>query len=181
MVPRIQSLPLVWPPIYCTFCFQSNPLKYDFYVNTPIQNGADILTCYLSPHKMVCPMYLVAQSCLTLCDTKDYSPPGSSVQGDSPGKNTGGGCHFLLQPVPLQQLMNSPLQCAWTNEPPGYCFAIVHDWIFCLTCSPPPKPSPSIRSISTAAFFYEVFSFFLIFLLPFWDLELCYVKVKKCF
>ena len=30
-----------------------------------------------------------AQSCLTLCDPMDYSPPGFSVHGDSPGKNTG--------------------------------------------------------------------------------------------
>ena len=29
------------------------------------------------------------QSCPTLCDTMDFSPPGSSVHGDSPGKNTG--------------------------------------------------------------------------------------------
>ena len=34
-------------------------------------------------------MCLVAQSCLTLCDPMDCSPPGSSVHGDSPGKNTG--------------------------------------------------------------------------------------------
>ena len=26
----------------------------------------------------------------------DCNPPGSSVHGDSPGKNTGVGCHFLL-------------------------------------------------------------------------------------
>ena len=36
------------------------------------------------------------QSCPTLCDPIDSSPPGSSVPG-SPGKNTGVGCHFLLQ------------------------------------------------------------------------------------
>ena len=29
----------------------------------------------------------------------DYSPPGSSVHGDSPGKNTGGGCLSLLQGI----------------------------------------------------------------------------------
>ena len=34
---------------------------------------------------------LFAQSRLTLCDPMDYSPPGSSVHGDSPGKNTGVG------------------------------------------------------------------------------------------
>ena len=39
---------------------------------------------------------LVAQSRLTLSDPMDYSPPGSSVLGDSPGKITGMGCHALL-------------------------------------------------------------------------------------
>ena len=41
----------------------------------------------------------VAQSCLTLCDPMDCSPPGSSVHGLSPGKNTGVGCHALLQGI----------------------------------------------------------------------------------
>ena len=40
---------------------------------------------------------LVAQLCLTLCDPMDLSPPGSSAHRDSPGKNTGVGCHALLQ------------------------------------------------------------------------------------
>ena len=40
---------------------------------------------------------LVTQSCPTLCNPMDYSPPGSSVHGDSPGKNTGVGCHALLK------------------------------------------------------------------------------------
>ena len=35
---------------------------------------------------------LVTQSCLTLCDPMDCSPPGSSVHGDSPAKNTEVGC-----------------------------------------------------------------------------------------
>ena len=35
---------------------------------------------------------LVAQLCLTLCDPMDCSPPGSSVHGDSPGKDTAVGC-----------------------------------------------------------------------------------------
>jgi len=39
---------------------------------------------------------LVAQSCLTLCSPMDCSPPGSSVHGDSPGKNTEMGCHSLF-------------------------------------------------------------------------------------
>ena len=34
-----------------------------------------------------------------LCDRGDCSPPGSSVRGDSPGKNTGVGCYALLQEI----------------------------------------------------------------------------------
>ena len=37
------------------------------------------------------------QSCLTLCDPIDGSPPGSPCPWDSPGKSTGVGCHCLLQ------------------------------------------------------------------------------------
>ena len=37
------------------------------------------------------------QSCPTLRDLMDCRPPGSSVPGDSPGKNTGVDCHALLQ------------------------------------------------------------------------------------
>ena len=39
---------------------------------------------------------LVAKSCPTLCNPVDCSPPGSSVHGDSPGRRTGVGFHFLL-------------------------------------------------------------------------------------
>ena len=55
---------------------------------------------------------LVAQSCLTLCDLMDCSPLGSSVHGDSPGKNTGVGCHALLQGIfPTQGLNPGLLHC----------------------------------------------------------------------
>ena len=36
----------------------------------------------------------------------DRSPPGSSVHGDSPGKNTGVICHALLQGIFLTQGSN---------------------------------------------------------------------------
>ena len=48
---------------------------------------------------VVCAVCLVTQSYPTLCDPMDCSPPGSSVHGDSPGKNTGVGCHALLQGI----------------------------------------------------------------------------------
>ena len=42
---------------------------------------------------------LAAQQCPTLCDPMDFNPPGSSVLGDSPSKNTGVGFHALLQGI----------------------------------------------------------------------------------
>ena len=42
---------------------------------------------------------LVTQLCPTLCNTIDCSTPGSFVHRDFPGKNTGVGCHFLLQGI----------------------------------------------------------------------------------
>ena len=45
------------------------------------------------------------QLCLTLCDPIDGSPPGSPSPWDSPGKNTGVGCHFLLSLSKLQEIV----------------------------------------------------------------------------
>ena len=52
---------------------------------------------------------LVAQWCLTLCDPMDCRPPGSSVSGDSLGKNTGVGCHALPQRIFPTQGLNPDL------------------------------------------------------------------------
>ena len=52
--------------------------------------------CYL--------LCLVNQLCPTLCNPIDCSHPGSSVHGDSPGKNTTVGCCALLQGIfPIQE------------------------------------------------------------------------------
>ena len=67
-------------------------------------------------------MCLVAQLCSTLCDLMDCNPPGPSVHGDSSGKNTGVGCHALLQGTfPTQGLNLGLPHCRWTlpSEPSG--------------------------------------------------------------
>ena len=57
---------------------------------------------------------LVAQSCPTLSNHMDGSPPGSSVHGDSPGKNIIVGCHALLQGIyPTQGSNPGLLHCRW--------------------------------------------------------------------
>ena len=69
-------------------------------------------------------MCSIAQSCLTLCNPKDCSPPGSSIHGDSPGKNTGEGCHARPPqgdlPNPGTEPRSPALQVNFLpSEPPG--------------------------------------------------------------
>ena len=66
------------------------------------------LYCFL--YLMGSLLCLFAHSCLTLHDPMVCSLPGSSVHGDSPGKNTREGCHVLLQGIFPTQGLNPGLQ-----------------------------------------------------------------------
>ena len=71
---------------------------------------------------------LVTQSCLTLCDLMDCNPPGSSVHGDSPGKNTGVGCQALLQGQSGKQLWGPVRdESSWIR--PSF-ISLVHSWVW---------------------------------------------------
>ena len=106
-------------------------LEPDMEQQTGSQLGKECTTAvcchpaYLtSMHSTVC---LVTQSCPTHCACMDYSLPGSSVHGDSPGKNTGEGCWSGLPCPPLGDLPNPgikpscpPLQMdSLLSKPPG--------------------------------------------------------------
>ena len=67
----------------------------------------------------VCVFVWVAQLCPTLCDPMNCSPPGSFVHGDSPGKNTGVGCHVFLQGIFPTQGSNPGLL---------HCRQILYQW-----------------------------------------------------
>ena len=69
-------------------------------------------TAFIALHVAV--LCLVVQSCPTLCNPMDCSLPGSSVHRDSPGKNTRGSYHALLQGIFPTQGLNSGLpHCRW--------------------------------------------------------------------
>ena len=55
-------------------------------------------------------VYMCAQSCLTLCDPVDCSPPNPSLHRIFQARNTREDCHFLLQ-IFLTQWLNSCLLC----------------------------------------------------------------------
>ena len=57
------------------------------------------------------------QSCPTLCDPIDGSPPGLPHPWDSPGKSTGVGCHFLLQCIKLKSEREVAQLCPTLSDP----------------------------------------------------------------
>ena len=75
-----------------------------------------------------------AQSCPTVCDPTDGSPRGSAV----PGKNTGVGCHFLLQCIKVKSESEVTQSCPTPSDPMdcsppgssvhGICQARVLEW-----------------------------------------------------
>jgi len=98
----------------------------------------------LRPHgqqhvRLPCSHYLLAataakslQSCPTLCDPIDGSPP-LPCPWDSPGKNTGVGCHFLLRCMKVRSESEVAQSCPTLSNP--------------MDCSP---PGSSIRGILQA-------------------------------
>ena len=71
-------------------------IYYIYICISILQLSSSLYLCLYCLHAVLC---LVAPLCLTLWDPMDCSPPGFSVHGDSPGKNTGMGCHALLQGI----------------------------------------------------------------------------------
>ena len=94
------------------------------------------------------------QSCLTLCDAIDGSPPGFPHPWESPGKNTGVGCHFLLQCMKVKsesEVASVVSNSAWPHRrqpirlPPSLGFSRQEYW------SGLPFPSPMHKSESEVA------------------------------
>ena len=98
---------------------------------------------------------------LTLCNPMDCSLPGSALHGDSAGKNTGVGCHFLLQGIfPTQGLNPGLLHCRQTLYPLSYqgslmpkFFKVFKTWAcfilqmaICHCCHHEPKPKLHLLS-----------------------------------
>ena len=79
------------------------------------------------------------QPCLTLCNPMDCSLPRLLSPRDSPGKNTGVGCHALLQGIFLTQGSNLHL------------LHLLHWQAGSLALVPPGKPKLGITGIGKTA------------------------------
>ena len=90
--------------LYNTSCEHMLSLHLGKYLGVKLlSRGLDVCLCVHAQS---------LQSCPTVCNPMDCSAPGSSVRGDSPGKNTGVSCHALLQGIyPTQGSSPCLLHC----------------------------------------------------------------------
>ena len=101
--PRIESQPLSYP-----VSLNSDHHKVFFNdVPSPLLVTWDrmvkgVWSSVFRFRKLGCVHASSLQSCPTQCDPMDYSQPDFYPWG-SPGKNTGVGCHFLLQKILVTQ------------------------------------------------------------------------------
>ena len=89
LIHKFVPLVCVYFHVKMIFCFLTNGLTIEVFTHVDKHQ-------YFSSLRVG---VLSLQSCLTLCDAVDFSPPGSSVHGILQARNTGVGCHFLLQGI----------------------------------------------------------------------------------
>ena len=116
----------------------SNKSKIDISLSTFLLNGGTNGWLHTDTWVLcICALCCVKsfQSCLTLFKTMDCSLSGSSVQWDSPSKNTGGGCYALL--LFLTQGSSPGLLCLlhWQvgslpAESPAQPYMYIHGFIY---------------------------------------------------
>ena len=97
-----------------------------------------IVTLLFNLYSKLCCMLLLSR--VRLCDPTDCRLPGSSVHEDSPGKNTGMGCHALLQGIFPNQGLNPGLlhcrrilYCLSHQGSPKYSISLIKSILFMLT------------------------------------------------
>ena len=129
---QLPASPSLWPifKIPCPSCLRDNYSEQPCRRTGPIKTGA---------FHICASIYLIfswvrasaaaksLQSCLTLCDPHRWQPTRLPHPWDSPGKNTGVGCHFLLQCMKVKvkvkslsrvRLLATPWTAAYQAPPP---------------------------------------------------------------
>ena len=117
------------------------------------------------------------QSCPTLCNPMDCSAPGSSICGILQAKNTGVGCHFLLQGIFLTWGSNPRLLIArgfFTAEPQGKPPSITQRAAVAPTaCAWRPACPPRSFTPGSSSSSHRLIHFLIYPSHVFWSLRLC--------
>ena len=97
----------------CHFLLQCVKVKSEREVAQPCPTLSDPMDC--SPPGFPAAAAKLLQSCLTLCDPID--PIRLHCPWDSPGKNTGAGCHILLQCMKVKSDSEVAQSCPTLSDP----------------------------------------------------------------
>ena len=103
------------PQLVCWLYAQSHPAVSFFHLMRGFCTCKMTQKC-VSDTIIYVLLFLVVQSCLTLCDPVDCSPPISFIDGGSPGSYTrvGVSCHAFIQGIFPTQGSNPGLpHCTW--------------------------------------------------------------------
>ena len=87
----------------------------------PLNNGRERFWQWKDFQHIVCLHDQPFQSCPSLWNPMDHSPPSSSVHGTFSGKNTGVGCRFLLQGISPWHRDQSLIFCESESEVAQSC------------------------------------------------------------
>ena len=104
--------------LMCSSISNTSPIKRTgniSMITNLLQLGREISSYNWSLHASAAAAAKLLQSCPTLCDPTDGSPPDSPW--DSPGKNTGVGCNFILQCMKVKSQSDVTQSCPTLSDP----------------------------------------------------------------
>ena len=123
-------------PVACQAPLSMGFSRQEYWTGLLFPSPGDLPDAGIEPVSFPSPALAAAakscQSCPTLYDPIDSSPPGSHPW-DSPGKNTGVGCHVLPQCMKVKSESEVAQSCPTLRDP--------------MDCSP---PGSSVHGISQA-------------------------------
>ena len=103
------------------FALSSEDLWFSYYQDLAGKAPTDIpkmnLCSFGVRQKAAAAAAKLLQSCLTLCDPHRRQPTRFPCPWDSPGKNTGVGCHFLVQCMEMKSESEVAQSCPTPSDP----------------------------------------------------------------
>ena len=132
-----ESLPITTKMLHVLYSWPYYSISWNLFDKNINSHHQDIW-----PKRFTAALYAAAaakslQSCPTLCNPHRRQPIRLPRPWDSPGKNTGVGCHFLLQCVKVKSLSRVWLFATpWTaayQAPPSMGFSRQEYWSGCST------------------------------------------------
>ena len=117
-----RTFPFLIPPFHFSTLILQNSEPLDILYNNIPQSGATIWEPFSHSFSFLKSLLLLLLSCFSrvrLCVTPRRQPTRLPGPWDSPGKNTGVGCHFLLKCMKVKSESEVSQLCRTVSDPMG--------------------------------------------------------------